>query len=308
MKYKLLLAAVVLFGAFAACDYLLTPDKSLVAARAIYRGESLDNSAIFSKPKRALQLAREAVEAKKRGDESEFSQKILQSYLMFQPLDKTVAEPYLVKAVILLGQTDDASWFSEFVRISPFTADCILAVYTCGGNRGLIKNLNKNWKVIRKKFEYADGKFRNMLWVMSLARVDFSKADIAKVDKTYRGMSYYLGLPNWDPESRTLYPDPLKACLSKMKGREDLFEFYKSRSMSPENLRKLCGGYCEYAAKIYALCGEPKTAVFFLEMLPENGRKYASIKRALPYILGADGGREALAGNRKLSAMLERKN
>ena len=308
MKYKLLLAAVVLLGAFAVCDYLLPPDKSLVAARAIYRGESLDNSAIFTKPKRALQLAREAVEAKKRGDESEFSQKILQSYLMFQPLDKTVADPYLAKAVILLGQTDDAGWFSEFVRISPITGDCILAVYACGGNRGLIKNLNKNWKNIRKKFEYADSKYHKMLWVLSLARVDFSKSDIAKVDKTYRGMPYYLGFCDMATEAHDRYADPLKACLSKMKGREDLYEFYKSRSMSPENFRRVYGGYCEYAAKIYALCGEPKTAVFFLEMLPENGRKYASIKRALPYILEADGGREALAGSRKLSAMLERKN
>lgn len=308
MKYKLLLAAVVLLGAFAVCDYLLPPDKSLVAARAIYRGESLDNSAIFTNPKRALQLAREAVEAKKRGDESEFSQKILQSYLMFQPLDKTVAEPYLAKAVILLGQTDDAGWFSEFVRISPITGDCILAVYACGGNRGLVKNLRKNGKTIRRKFEYAKGKYSRMYGVLLNVQADFSRIANVRVDNLNNGIAYYLGFPCWDTESSRLYTDPLKACLSKMKGREDLYEFYKIRSMSTENFRRVYGGYCEYAAKIYALCGEPKTAVFFLEMLPDNGRKYASIKRALPYILEADGGREALAGSRKLSAMLERKN
>lgn len=65
-----------------------------------------------------------------------------------------------------------------------------------------------------------------------------------------------MELDKWKVFSR-----PLAAYLSKLKGREDLYEFFRVKSLSPDTLHEVRAGlfeYCEYAAKIFARCGDPR--------------------------------------------------
>ena len=73
-----------------------------------------------------------------------------------------------------------------------------------------------------------------------------------------------------------------------------MYEFFRGKSLSPDTLREVRAGlfeYCEYAAKIFARCGDPAASVALLGSLPDGRRKNLSIKRAIRDILKSSGGR-----------------
>ena len=52
--------------------------------------------------------------------------------------------------------------------------------------------------------------------------------------------------------------------------------------------------YVEYAAKIFAMCGDPKIATCLIDHLPDGKEKTRIIKAAIRNILESEGGLDAV--------------
>lgn len=289
MKYRVLLLFAALSAAGIFLDFFCGKDANLEVARRIYAGAETGSGPLYRNCAIGLEKAKSAAAALKRGDSAEFDRLMFQSYISFQSSNRTVAEPYLIEAVDLLAGAGEPKWLAEFIKLGNVSADFAICVYGCAGSPEIMGAFTYDF--IEKKFKGTAARS----WLIR-ARNDYRNisSEKAESDLLYAGIVFGLPQKNMELDKWKVFSRPLAAYLSKLKGREDLYEFFRVKSLSPDTLHEVRAGlfeYCEYAAKIFARCGDPAASVALLESLPDGRRKNLSIKRAIRDILKSSGGR-----------------
>lgn len=292
MKYKVLLLLAALSAAGICLDFFGGKDANLEVARRIYAGAETDSGPLYRNCAVGLEKAKAAVDALKRGDSAAFDRLMFQSYVNFQSSNKTAAEPYLIEAVDLLAGAGQPKWLAEFIKLGNVSADFAICVYGCAGSPGIMGAFTYDF--IEKNFKGTSARSW-LIW----AKNDYRKisAEKAERDLLYAGVTFGLPQKNMELSKWKIFSRPLAAYLSKLKGREDLYKVFREKSLSPDTLHEVRAGlfeYCEYAAKIFARCGDPAASVALLESLPDGRRKNLSIKRTICGILKSAGGREEI--------------
>lgn len=289
MKYRVLLLAAALSAAGIFLGFFGGKDANLEVARRIYAGTETDSGPLYRNCARGLEKTREAAGALKRGDAAGYDRLMFQSYVNFQSSNKTAAEPYLTEAVDMLVGAGDAKWLAEFIKLGNVSADFAICVYGCAGSPEIMEAFTYDF--IEREFAGTSARS----WLLR-AKNDYRNisAEKAERDLQYAGIAFGLPEKNMDEDRWKVFSRPLAAYLSKLKGREDLYMIFRDKSLSPDTLHEVRAGlfeYCEYAAKIFARCGDPAASVALLDALPDGRRKSLSIKRAIRDILKSPGGR-----------------
>lgn len=292
MKYKVLLIVCLLSAAAICFNYFCGHDRNLEQARAIYNGKTESGDGIFKNALAGMKKSDEAFAELKKGNLAGFEMLMFQSYLNFQSSNKTVAEPYLIETIDRLIKAGNVKWLAEFIKLGNVSADFAICVYGCAGNPKIMDAFTYDF--IEKNFAGTSARS----WLIR-AKNDYRKISEEKAERDlyYAGVTFGIHQKNTDDGKWSSFSRPLAAYLAKLKGRNDLYEIFKKKSLSPETLKDIRASlyeYCEYAAKIFARCGDPKVSVSLLELLPDGRRKNLSLKRTVRDILKSNGGREAI--------------
>ncbi len=301
MKYKALFILCI-FSMLAICfSYWGGNDKNLEQARAIYNGTPNESGKIFSNAIAGLKKAKGAFVELKKGNSLEFDRLMFQSYLNFLSSNKTVAEPYLIEVIDGLVGIGDVKWLPEFIKLGNVSVGFAICVYGCAGNQKIMETFSYDF--IEKNFSGISARS----WLIR-AKKDYRKISEVEVmrDLYYAGVTFGIHQKNTDYDKWSSFSFPLAAYLSKLKGREDLYEIFKRKSLSSQTLDDIRASlyeYCEYAARIFARCGEPNISVALLELLPDGRRKNLSLKRTIRDILKTTNGIKAFE-NSKLGNFL----
>lgn len=214
----------------------------------------------------------------------EFYISVCKSYLNGK--NPTIAENSVFEIVDIMSELDAPEPQKAAVDLLfelYHTQDLALRLYKLAGKKYASKylsecsNNDKNPQRNRKFLKYT----RNAKIIRNIT--DYKEEYILNAFR-YSAIEFSM---NWKIQNWENYKYPLIAYIYYCGGNMEMYEKYKSLSITQSQLYDMRGAafqYVEYACKIFCLTNDPQTAILLLKNLPQGHKRNLLLKRTIRYL------------------------
>lgn len=285
----ILIPIIIAISYFAFCD----KDSNLEIAKKIYKefsGGDKYTPSIYEKSIVDLpgRLA-DSIRANPQSADIE----IFRTYCAMSSINTVIYDTQILEILDILIEQNNPKYFAEFLKLANYSDDIVLKIFYAMRNPVFRKYFsNNNCKSIFKAYPQYISAFY-------FGGMNITTNNHEKIEK----MFYYIGVNNfnipWKLEEAAWgkYGFPAIAYIAKLQNNANIYDYYKRESISQSQLNYMSAGifeYVKYAAKIFALCGDPKIATYLIDRLPDGKVKTRIIKAVIRDILESEGGLDAV--------------
>ncbi len=285
----LLIPIIVAISYCAFCDR----DSNLEIAKKIYRefsgGEKYAPS-IYEKS--IVDLPRRLANSIRTNPQSADIE-IFRTYCAMSSINAVIYDAQILEILDILIEQNNPKYFAEFLKLANYSDDIVLKIFYAMRNPVFREYFSiNNCKSIFKNYpQYASAFY--------FGGINITTDNTEKIEKTF----YYIGTNNFNISWKLKksvwgkYGFPAIAYIAKLQNKAKLYDYFKKESISQRQLSLMSAGifeYVEYAAKIFAMCGDPKIATCLIDHLPDGKEKTRIIKAVIRNILESEGGLDAV--------------